>query len=313
MSFDSFLISLLYTVIIYFIPVLIYRYCVRRYPMTKKAARAFSTIYMAVAFFCSAFIQAFWLGLSTTANTIPWLWYFINYRILVSPSESDIKKVHVEGFPKNYVYMESERDRLFRGMSEDILQGCKELRHSKKELYDYLNDLIATEELSEQGASILYQEYITHAKMGTLPVYTKKEETPDPEAALSASEDKQVDVFPTEMSVDCPVADQQAAESEELREVESDVPIETVSEDEGDIDDEVSDNGDCGHADEGQVAVFCRHCGEEIPEGNTFCHKCGTRVIEDQDSVIQYCRFCGAQLEKESVFCGKCGTKISEV
>lgn len=31
---------------------------------------------------------------------------------------------------------------------------------------------------------------------------------------------------------------------------------------------------------------YCRNCGEEIPEGATFCSKCGTRVEEEMELML---------------------------
>ena len=49
----------------------------------------------------------------------------------------------------------------------------------------------------------------------------------------------------------------------------------------------------------------CPKCGNEAPQGSTFCNQCGTRL----NTLIQ-CPSCGSMIPANSVFCPKCGKMV---
>lgn len=54
-----------------------------------------------------------------------------------------------------------------------------------------------------------------------------------------------------------------------------------------------------------QPKVICSVCGEALIDGQLFCTKCGTAVLQKR-----LCNNCGAELQPEQAFCPVCGTKI---
>lgn len=62
---------------------------------------------------------------------------------------------------------------------------------------------------------------------------------------------------------------------------------------------------DVGNSAMGTVNVLkCDKCGEKLPDGSTFCTKCGTEV----NGVVK-CE-CGAINSKDNEYCNKCGKKL---
>ena len=97
--------------------------------------------------------------------------------------------------------------------------------------------------------------------------------------------------------------------------------------------------------------VFCRQCGEELPENAYFCLKCGTRTIKGIEAEVSYpwnwekeaektlstaaqeiekafntvrdnihktikkepttCPNCGEKNQSDSKFCSKCGKELT--
>lgn len=52
------------------------------------------------------------------------------------------------------------------------------------------------------------------------------------------------------------------------------------------------------------VGSACPSCGAPMKAEDTFCRKCGTRVV------LSNCPTCGASLLPDDVFCRKCGTRL---
>ncbi len=52
------------------------------------------------------------------------------------------------------------------------------------------------------------------------------------------------------------------------------------------------------------VGAACSSCGAPMKAGDTFCRKCGAKVIQSN------CPSCGADLLPDDAFCRKCGTRI---
>ncbi len=52
------------------------------------------------------------------------------------------------------------------------------------------------------------------------------------------------------------------------------------------------------------IGSACPSCGAPMKAEDTFCRKCGTRVV------LSNCPTCGASLLPDDVFCRKCGTRL---
>ena len=52
------------------------------------------------------------------------------------------------------------------------------------------------------------------------------------------------------------------------------------------------------------IGSACSSCGAPMKPGDTFCRKCGAKVIQST------CPTCGADLLADDAFCRKCGTRI---
>ncbi len=70
--------------------------------------------------------------------------------------------------------------------------------------------------------------------------------------------------------------------------------------------------------------MFCRNCGNQIPEGTKFCNNCGMAQeisqSETQDAQIvqqeeqpKICKNCGIVLKDGVKFCSECGTAIESM
>lgn len=84
----TFLIDLVLTILIYTVPILIYRYAIVRAPLPKKKAKLITFLYAFIMFFASVFVSV-WLAGSTVSvggGVIVWSW--VNYRILIGGYES---------------------------------------------------------------------------------------------------------------------------------------------------------------------------------------------------------------------------------
>ncbi|MGI5850361.1 MAG: hypothetical protein ACOX8Q_09940 [Christensenellales bacterium] len=92
-SAESLLLSLILTISIYSLPIVIYRYGIRKKPVDSKKAKKITIIYGICSFIVMTIILYF-LGNATVGGAIIF-WSFINYRILISGidkmSESDAK------------------------------------------------------------------------------------------------------------------------------------------------------------------------------------------------------------------------------
>ncbi len=66
--------------------------------------------------------------------------------------------------------------------------------------------------------------------------------------------------------------------------------------------------------------MFCKKCGEEMPDDAIMCVKCGN-LIEDAEidsrsfsekKEKQFCRFCGQELDGNAVVCTGCGRLVTK-
>lgn len=94
MNFSSFegdyfwlntIISIFLTLIVYSLPIIIYRYAIRRKPVNPGTAKKITIIYAVIAFIAMFFILLF-LGNGAPGGAVV-LWSFINYKILTSDYE----------------------------------------------------------------------------------------------------------------------------------------------------------------------------------------------------------------------------------
>ena len=53
------------------------------------------------------------------------------------------------------------------------------------------------------------------------------------------------------------------------------------------------------------ITMKCPKCGNEAPQGSTFCNQCGTRL-----NATMQCPSCGNMIPANSVFCPKCGKMV---
>jgi len=50
---------------------------------------------------------------------------------------------------------------------------------------------------------------------------------------------------------------------------------------------------------------YCRNCNTLVDEGDTFCRRCGEKMIK-----VPHCPGCSVEVGSEDVFCRKCGTQL---
>lgn len=96
----NFVLSLLITILIYSIPIIIYRYAIKRKPISKKDAKLATIIYAFVGFIVMSIISYLIDGTVASGGGIL-LWSFVNYKMLTSgkdktPHSSDSISNEVE-------------------------------------------------------------------------------------------------------------------------------------------------------------------------------------------------------------------------
>ena len=58
--------------------------------------------------------------------------------------------------------------------------------------------------------------------------------------------------------------------------------------------------------------MYCRNCGEKIPDDAKVCPKCGAKQVDDTPETI-FCKHCGAEIDADCIICPKCGKQVQEV
>lgn len=87
-SFGNLLLSLLATIIVYSLPIIIYRYAIRKAPVEKKKAKRITIIYGICAFLVMSAI-IFAINGSGAAGGAILLWSYINYCVLIGGKRPD--------------------------------------------------------------------------------------------------------------------------------------------------------------------------------------------------------------------------------
>ncbi len=88
-SLGSILISLIYTFVISSLPIIIYRYGIKKEPVGHKKARKIAIIYGIALLVAEIAIATALTGSGAHAGTSVILWSFINYSILQSGSKKE--------------------------------------------------------------------------------------------------------------------------------------------------------------------------------------------------------------------------------
>ena len=79
---DSFVLGLFFTIVIYTIPLMIYRFVIRKTPVSPSKAKKISIIYSICAFIVITFILYAIYDETTPGGSISTIWTFIDYYIL---------------------------------------------------------------------------------------------------------------------------------------------------------------------------------------------------------------------------------------
>lgn len=98
------LLSLIFTIVINSLPIIIYRYAVKKEPLKPKKAKKVTIIYGIIAFFVMAFIGTLINGKWTASISII-LWSYVNYRVLTSGTAKQI------GAGNTYVAVKHEAEK----------------------------------------------------------------------------------------------------------------------------------------------------------------------------------------------------------
>lgn len=83
-NFPNLILSLVITIAVYSLPIIIYRYAIKKQPLPEKKAKKITIIYAIVAFF----VMAILLGGAPGGAII--LWSFVNYKVLTTSNKNDI-------------------------------------------------------------------------------------------------------------------------------------------------------------------------------------------------------------------------------
>lgn len=58
-----------------------------------------------------------------------------------------------------------------------------------------------------------------------------------------------------------------------------------------------------------ESAMYCRECGNQIPDNSLRCPDCGTKTGEGFD----FCNYCGQYTTEKMVHCRHCGAKLNTI
>lgn len=83
LDFSNLFLSVLITITIYSLPIIIYRYGIKKRALSEKKAKKITFIYGTIAFF----VMAILLGGAPGGAII--LWSFVNYKVLTTPNKND--------------------------------------------------------------------------------------------------------------------------------------------------------------------------------------------------------------------------------
>ena len=83
-DFPLLIVSLIVTIVIYSLPIIIYRYAIKKQPIPEKKAKKITIIYGIIAFIVMAVVS----GGAPGAAII--LWSTVNYKMLTKPSKNDV-------------------------------------------------------------------------------------------------------------------------------------------------------------------------------------------------------------------------------
>lgn len=57
--------------------------------------------------------------------------------------------------------------------------------------------------------------------------------------------------------------------------------------------------------------IYCKHCGNEMNEGQRICLHCGMDVNAPVQKEECYCTHCGAPVQRGAAICTKCGFSLN--
>ncbi len=84
-NFPNLILSLVITIAVYSLPIIIYRYGIKKQALPKKKAKKITIIYGIIAFF----VMSILVGAAPGGAIL--LWSFVNYEILIKPNKYDIE------------------------------------------------------------------------------------------------------------------------------------------------------------------------------------------------------------------------------
>lgn len=101
-NFISIFMSLIFTIAVYSLPIVIYRYGIRKAPMEKKKAKIVTIVYAIFALFVMFLILVAITG-KTPSSAAIFLWSYANYRMLIDGNKFDThetieKDINVDSF-----------------------------------------------------------------------------------------------------------------------------------------------------------------------------------------------------------------------
>lgn len=97
-NFPNLILSLVITIVVYSLPIIIYRYGIKKQALPEKKAKKITIIYGIIAFF----IMAILLGGAPGGAII--LWSFVNYKVLTTPNKNDTRLEY--DISKDEIYQE---------------------------------------------------------------------------------------------------------------------------------------------------------------------------------------------------------------
>ena len=168
------LISLLITITIYTIPILIYRYGIKKEPLSNKKAKKYTIIYAIIAFFVMTIVSYAIDGSAATGGGLI-LWSFVNYKILIggnkksNPSRKGLARLIDDDNKvkddKNILRDQDEKFAVENNFEEvesfNLVQEENEEFEEADEKFDATTNIEVFEEEMQESGEPNFEEYET--------------------------------------------------------------------------------------------------------------------------------------------------------
>ena len=270
-NWTGILLSLILTIVIYSLPIFIYRYVILREPLPQKKARIITIVYAVIAFIVMQLIKYAidGAGSSAPSNGTIVIWSFVNYRVLIGGVSNKKHSEVIE--PTSYAPPVSSKPETIKleatdtSISESVESIIDEKMAKPNDQTNELNEL--TNEISEKIND-------SDAEF----VKSKSNTILNEEQNVEIIEPTHADPFISSVPETPPTSNNDPVSSAvEIKPIICPQCGKSIN----------ADSEFCCFCGEKIIVappppiLFCRKCGYKLAEGSVFCSKCGLKVFYD--------------------------------